>query len=124
MSAEIQSHDDLADAVAKRVVELLERRPAIPSWLTADEVARLLAVDRAFVYEHAVELGGRRLGDGPKARLRFRLEDVEAALPCLSSRGSQEPAIRAHKPIKRHRRTARTGTGTVLLPIRGQRGPS
>ena len=124
MSADPRREFDLADAVARRVVELLGQRQTVHSWLTAEDVARLLAVDRAYVYEHAVELGARRLGDGPRARLRFRIEDVEAALPCLSSRGSQEPAIRAHKPIKRHRRTARTGTGTVLLPIRGQRGPS
>jgi hypothetical protein len=124
VSAEIQSHDDLADAVAQRVVELLEQRQAILSWLTADEVARLLAVDRAYVYEHAVELGGRRLGDGPKARLRFRLQDVEAALPCLASRGSQEPATRILKPKQQGRRTTRLGTGTPLLPIRGQRSAS
>ena len=41
--------------------------------LTADELAAWLRVDRAYVYEHAAELGVFRLGSGPRARLRFDL---------------------------------------------------
>ena len=37
-----------------------------------------LMVEASFVYEHAVELGAMRLGSGPRARLRFDLEDVVA----------------------------------------------
>src|SRR5690242_13253040 len=48
--------------------------------LTPAEVAGYLAVDRSYVYEHADELGARRLGTGPKARLRFALEDVDRAI--------------------------------------------
>jgi hypothetical protein len=44
--------------------------------LTADELAIVLGVDRGYVYEHAVELGAWRLGSGPRARLRFDLEEV------------------------------------------------
>lgn len=115
---------ELADEVAHRVVELLADRPLMPSWLTPADVATLLAVDRAFVYEHAADLGARKLGDGPKARLRFRLEDVEAALPCLESRGSQERATPSAKPKQRRRSTTRLGTGASLLPIRDDRRPS
>ena len=113
---------DLAEAVARRVVELLQQRQTV-SWLTADEVAALLNVERSYVYEQAAKLGGRRLGDGPRARLRFRLEDVEAALPCLPSRGSEERVTRSTKPKQRRQRTTRLGTGAALLPVRGQREP-
>jgi hypothetical protein len=114
----------LAEEIARRVVELLARRQTVPSWLTADEVAQLLAVDRAYVYEHKAALGARQLGDGPKARLRFRLEDVEAALPCVASRGAEDSVTPIPKPKQRRRGTARLGTGVPLLPIRGTRGQS
>ena len=121
MSAVPSRDVDLAEAVARRVVELLDGRTPQARWLTADDVARLLAVDRAYVYDNADKLGGRRLGDGPRARLRFRLEDVEAALPCLSSRGAQSPEKRMVEPRQRRRSAPRLGTGTPLLPIRGQK---
>jgi hypothetical protein len=38
----------------------------------AQTLAGYLGVGVAWVYEHAVELGARRLGSGPKARLSFR----------------------------------------------------
>ena len=113
--------DDLAEAVARRVVELLGQRQAVPSWLTADDVAQLLAVERAYVYEHKAALGARQLGDGPRARLRFRLEDVEAALPCVASRGAEEHAIPTPKPKQRHRGTTRLGTGTPAAHSRRTR---
>jgi hypothetical protein len=55
----------------------------------AQAVADYLAVDRGWVYAHAGELGARRLGEGPKARLRFSLDEVDALLtPCLSSQST------------------------------------
>lgn len=56
-----------------------ERRSALPVqragaddglW-TARQVAHYYAVNRGFVYAHATELGGIRLGAGPNPRLRF-----------------------------------------------------
>jgi hypothetical protein len=111
---------DLVEEIALRVVELLEQRQGVPSWLSADQVADVLGVERGFVYEHAADLGGRRLGDGPRARLRFRLKDIEAALPCLSSRGPEKRVTRLSEPKHRRRRAAGSGTGTTLLPIRGR----
>jgi hypothetical protein len=115
--------DELVRAIAERVVDLLEERhagPAAPaSWLDAGAVARLLNVERDYVYEHAAELGARRLGDGPRARLRFRLEDVEAAIPCEASRGSRVAETRTAAPKATRRRQRRLGTGAPLLPIRG-----
>ena len=33
-----------------------------------------------YVYEHAADLGAMRLGDGPKARLRFELQTAKQAM--------------------------------------------
>jgi ATP-binding cassette subfamily B protein len=41
------------------------------SMLTAAQVAARFNVDRGWVYAHAAELGVVRLGEGPRARLRF-----------------------------------------------------
>jgi hypothetical protein len=115
--------DALAEAIAECVVGLLEERnvgaAVSPSWLDADAVARLLNVERDYVYANAAKLGARRLGDGPRARLRFRLEDVEAAIPCVTGRGSSEAETRAATPKVMRRRARSLGTGAPLLPIRG-----
>ena len=62
---------EFANLVAARVVELLDERARSSGLVDAAGLARVLAVSRAFVYEHADELGAIRLGDGAKARLRF-----------------------------------------------------
>ena len=104
----------LADLVAERL-----RGPSRSRLLDARAVADHLGVDPGWVYEHADELGVRRLGAGPKARLRFILEDVDRAVACSASRQSQEAASSAGKPGQPRRRTSRSGTGVPLLPIRG-----
>jgi hypothetical protein len=66
---------DDVEAIAVRVAELL--RPKVGIGLVGvEEVVMRLGVSRSYVYEHADELGGIRLGDGPKARLRFDLTQV------------------------------------------------
>ena len=93
----------------------------IRSLVDVKTVAAYLAVDRSWVYEHADELGARRLGSGPKARLRFSLAEVDERLStCSDSRGgkSSVPA----QPVASRRRTRRPlGTTVDLLPIRGER---
>lgn len=98
----------------------------------AAAVAEYLGVDRGWVYEHADELGARRLpsttsprkgkprkGD-PRPRLRFSLEDVDLALTgCTSGRRSTEPETAPSAGSRRRRRTS-TGTNVELLPIRGR----
>ena len=67
----------LVDPLARRVVEvmheqgLVQPRPKAEVWLNAAELARRLGVSREWVYEHADELGARRIGSGPRPRLRF-----------------------------------------------------
>jgi len=88
------------------------------AWVTAREVADHLGVETSYVYEHAATLGARRLGTGPKARLRFRLALVEEALlPVAHPTGDSH---RPHPP--RRRRTSRTKhSHAPLLPIRSHR---
>jgi hypothetical protein len=70
---------DDVEAIAIRVAELL--RPTVGIGLVGvDEVVARFGISRSYVYEHADELGAIRLGDGPKARLRFDVERVDEAL--------------------------------------------
>lgn len=73
--------------------------------LKTEEAARLLRVDVEWVRTHRVELGAVKLGDGPKAHLRFPREAIDAYLAArrVSIPGSGE-AERARKP-RRPRRT-------------------
>jgi hypothetical protein len=66
--------------------------PRIGSALAdAKAVAANLGVGVGWVYEHPNELGPRRLGSGPKARLRFSLAEIDSHLTaCPDSRRSSE----------------------------------
>lgn len=86
----------------------------------ASVVAEHLSVTRGYVYAHADELGARRLGSGPRARLRFSLAEIDERLStCTAGRGSGslEPAPQA---ASRPRRRRPMGTSAELLPIRGR----
>jgi hypothetical protein len=85
----------------------------------ATAVAQFLGVTRGWVYSNADLLGARRLGTGPKARLRFDLAEVDRRLACLGGRQSPEPETRVVKPLRQGRRTRSTGTGVPLLPVKG-----
>ena len=96
------------EAVAARVVELLGARRSTRELVDASEIARRFGVSRAFVYDHASDLGAIRLGAGPRARLRFDPAQVDRLL------GSDDSKGEARRPARR--RPAR-GSG-ALLPIR------
>src|SRR5947209_7633133 len=85
-------HADLVEAIARRVVELLDERRAPASrpsgLLTAAQLAEALGTSRRFVYEHRDELGAQRLGGGSKPRLRFDLETAKAAFACYGGERS------------------------------------
>jgi hypothetical protein len=111
----------IADAVAERVDEREQRRSG---WVSAAVVAEHLGCETGFVYEHSGHLGAIRLGQGPRARLRFQLARVDAALatdPCSMSRGSHRPQPPTGAGIPRQSRAAAKGTTASLLPIRGRR---
>jgi hypothetical protein len=101
-------HQDI-EAIAHRVVELLEGPPR--KLLTVAEVARLLAVDRDFVYAHQAELGVVRLpGKGRRPALRF---DRDTLLERLDRRH----ATLAQPSARRGRRTQRARDVTSLIEL-------
>jgi hypothetical protein len=78
------------EAVATRVLELLDEQSATHRrYVDAATLARILGVDRDWIYARARALGAVRLGDGPRARLRF---DLDAALVKLGPPPSEERA--------------------------------
>lgn len=89
------------EAIACRVAELLRDEPRDAELIDAIEVARRFGVSREFVYEHADDLGAVRLGDGPKARLRFAPELVRERL------GAEKPKPRYAVSQRRSRRPGR-----------------
>jgi hypothetical protein len=93
----------------------------VDSWVDARVVAGFLGVSRDFVYANAAMLGARRLGTGPRARLRFNLANVlEALTPCVTGKESSESKIRTVTGRKRVQSSPRLGSGVALLPIRGR----
>jgi hypothetical protein len=107
MSAPVELTPASVEAVAQRVAELLAtHEPA--RLVDAAEVARRFSLSREYVYEHATELGAVRLGDGPKARLRFDLERVADALTPRPFAPSKAPTRRRPSP---------TASTTQLLPV-------
>lgn len=102
----------LVEAIAKRVVELLRDQPLASggTMLTAQDVADRYRLNRAWVYEHASELGVTRIGNGAKPRLRFDSIEVSRRLgPAPTSKPSAKPARRSQQPADN------------LLPVYGQR---
>lgn len=116
-SSSITLDDASIDAIARRVVELLHGEQAT-DLVDAATLARVLGVSRGYVYEHVDRLGGVRLGDGPKARLRFDVEKARAAKASgTSSRRATAAQSRTATEKPRGRRRARLGTSVALLPI-------
>jgi hypothetical protein len=112
------------EQLAQRVAELVaDRVPAGAPLVDAEALARFLNVERSYVYEHAAELGAVRLGDGPRARLRFDVVEAMRRLTCSIGRGSEGAASRVVEPGRRRRRSGRLGTSAPLLPIRGSGRP-
>jgi hypothetical protein len=90
-----QDIDAIAESVAARLGAMLNDTPR---FVDAATVARLLGVERDWVYEHAEQLGGIRLG-GPRGRLRF---DRQALVDRLS--GVPEPATPSARIAARKKR--------------------
>ncbi len=106
----------LVEAVARRtaqlVLEQLDARVDIgPRRLVeAAELARLLNVSRDAVYANADRFGAVRIGDGPRARLRFDVERAFAA--------QQQVHAKARTPQPTRRRDQRADSSVELLPFK------
>jgi hypothetical protein len=112
---------DAIEQIAQRVAQLLRhdtgdapRARQTSGLMDAAQLARHLGVTRAWIYQHAAELGAIRVGTGPRARLRFDAATVAAALDEHTPR----PA-----PIVAKARTAGASRSApvALLPIRPRR---
>jgi hypothetical protein len=97
----------------------------------ASTLAAELGISRDYVYEHSEELGALRLGNGPKARLRFDPVAVRAAMACCASKQSQAPDLaladgsrhvdgHSKRRSGRSSATGRPQAGSIL-PVRPRR---
>jgi hypothetical protein len=68
------------EQVARRVAQLLGHQQEAERLISAGELALHLGVARPWIYKHRHLLGGRRIGEGPKAPWRF---DRQTALRAL-----------------------------------------
>ena len=71
------------EAIAVRVAQIINPQTPAVRLLSAAEVAAALGVSRAWVYDHASELGGFRLGEegrGQRRPLRFDVQRVLSSL--------------------------------------------
>jgi hypothetical protein len=102
------------EQIAQRVADLTRSSQMLPpgQYVDAAELARLLGVERDWVYAHADALGAIRLG-GPRGRLRFDLQSVQQSLPAARSRRS--PARRRRSKAGRAR-----ATRAALIPYESE----
>lgn len=99
----------IAISVAAHLAEMLNDTrtpPPAPQTVDAATLAAHLGVTRGFVYEHAQQLGGVRLGNGSRPRLRF---DLDRALEAWNARSTSEES-----------QAARTSAATERAPSRAQ----
>ncbi len=102
----------MVEQVAHRVAELVAAQRHEPFRLVDTEtVARMLAVSEEWVRNHAVELGGMRVGDGPRSPLRFDAARVRAA---LDRRRLERPPTRPPRRPGRPRRSG--GVSPSVIP--------
>jgi hypothetical protein len=96
------------DAIARRVVELLNgggsagvnaAEDSSGACLTVSQVAARYRVSRSWVYAHQRQLGAMRLGDGPRARLRFDPKAVAEGIAAFGRRDApaEPPGKRARQ---------------------------
>lgn len=101
---ELRLAPETIEAIAQRVAELVadagsEALDARPERITAEEVSRWWGISRRWVYDHANELGARRMGSGRRPRLRFDPEEVAERLGPLDRAAPGAPDIRGSRGI-------------------------
>lgn len=113
MNVTLTLTDDQLDVLADLVAERLSANAApSPSGglVDAQTVAAALGVSRDWVYDHADQLGGVKVGDGDRPRWRFDLE---------RARNAWQPAGEPERAKPRRRQTS-NGNGRHLLPVHGE----
>lgn len=110
--------DELIEAISEGVAARLRPGKPAGALLTAAELAGVLGVTEEWVRRNADDLGVRRLGRGPRPRLRFDDPTVKHLAACSVPRGSSEGDSPAQTAQKRPHPIRRSGTRVDLLPIR------
>jgi hypothetical protein len=101
--------DDDIEQIARRVAQLIGTAHAHPGprYVDAGDLARMLGIEREWIYAHARELGVIRLG-GPRGRLRFDVGRVAEAL------GRPDAASRPARPGSSRQRGSRAPRTEVI----------
>jgi hypothetical protein len=105
--------EQLADLIAAR---LTGSAPTRGELVDAATVARALGITRQTVYAHGEQLGGRRIGEGPRAPWRFDLEAARAASGCCSSDESPAQSANANGASARRPRRAKGNRARGMPP--------
>jgi len=114
-SAGIKLDAETVEKIARRVVALLERQGLRNRELIdATELASRFAIERSWVYTHAIELGAVKLGNGAKPRLRFDPEIAARVLRKVGEVPAADPPARSGKRAGPPRGSKGRGE---LLPI-------
>ncbi len=110
----------LVEAIADRVAELLHPPPTHGPLVDAKTLADTLGVSRDYIYAHAEELGGKRIGTGLRGRLRF---DISSALAAWTACCHSKESHRSESPVpashSASRQRQRVGSRAGLLPVKG-----
>ena len=121
-AGEVRLAPESVEALARRLSELLApSQPAGPGQLlTAAEVSEWWGVERSWVYAHADHLGARRLGAGPRPRLRFDPDDVAERLghatPSADRRRAPSMHPESRNPTRLHRASELSSPGKRRRP--------
>jgi|ERR1044072_3962003 hypothetical protein len=118
-SPRIKLDPQTTEAIARKVVELLEKRGLQKRDLVdAAELAKRFAIERSWVYSHAIELGAVKLGSGAKPRLRFDPQVAARVLRRVGEESAADPPARSGE--RADQPSVSGGSGVRLLPIREQ----
>jgi hypothetical protein len=117
--ARIKLDPQATEAIARKVVELLEIRGLQARELVdAAELAKRFGIERSWVYSHAIELGAVKLGSGAKPRLRFDPKIATRVLRRVGEASAADPPARSGERADQPSDCG--GSGVQLLPIHGQ----
>lgn len=108
-AATIRLDADQLDQLAELIAGKLRAQPTPVGLVDAAKLAEMLGVARSWVYSHADQLGGRRLG-GKRGRLRFDASEALAAFAVASQPEQVKPAAAAPR-----RRRARAHVGALQV---------
>ncbi|HEX5983260.1 MAG TPA: hypothetical protein VFY69_03550 [Solirubrobacterales bacterium] len=121
-TGELRIAPESIEAIAQRIAELAAAEPPpLPERITAEEVSRWWGVSRRWVYDHAEELGARRMGSGRRPRLRFDPDEVAERLGQPANRGRGGPYMRGSRAIGGDCKTGSLSSPTRATVGRGNR---